>query len=634
MNRILTLVIAIIILSLSQTANATIYGTLSICAGQTTSLTGDSLGTTGGTWTSSNPSVASLTYYSATTTSVHGVAAGTSIITYTGPSGVSTVVFTVMPVPMPISGGTSVFCAGTTTTLSSTTPGGTWSSWNPAVATVSASGIVTGVGAGWSQIYYTLGTGCSASHMVTVNAAPVVDTVDGWPAICPGATTTYTCSTTGGAWTSSNTAVATINSAGVITGIATGTSTITYTVVGGCGTGINTAVISVTTTLSAGTIAGASPILTGSGSTFYPTLPGGVWSSSNTAVATINATGNAMGIAAGTTTISYTITSGSCTPASATTLLTVNNPNCISGALVLSGAPYTGYMKVWLIKYNPSTHMLTASDSMNAYCSGGMGHYQFCGMGTDSFRVKAADDTVLPGPGYQPTYHTSSAYWHSATVINHVFGFNDINKDISIGYGATTAGPGFIAGDVTTGANKGTADGLPAPGLLIFCQDNTTGAIMQQAITDAAGHYSFSNLPVGQSYKIYPECINYATTPYPPITLTAETPAMNVASFVQHTLSYTITPIVAGVADISSGGNSVRIFPNPASGSLNVLWNAASTGNGTVVITDMAGRKVRAANMDMTTGNTLLDIEGLSKGLYLVSVKAEGISSNTKIEIQ
>ena len=52
-----------------------------------------------------------------------------------------------------------------------------------------------------------------------------------------GATTAYASTVTGGTWTSSNTAVATVNaSTGVITGVAAGTATFTYTIAGtgGC----------------------------------------------------------------------------------------------------------------------------------------------------------------------------------------------------------------------------------------------------------------------------------------------------------------------------------------------------------------------------------------------------------------
>lgn len=74
--------------------------------------------------------------------------------------------------------GTATVNIGNTTTLTSTTSGGTWSSSNTAVATVGTGGVVTGVAAGTAAISYTVTSYCgsaSATVVVTVSAVtPVV----------------------------------------------------------------------------------------------------------------------------------------------------------------------------------------------------------------------------------------------------------------------------------------------------------------------------------------------------------------------------------------------------------------------------------------------------------------------------
>ena len=89
--------------------------------------------------------------------------------------------------------------------------------------------------------YTVTGTGgcpnATATRTVTVTAAPVAGTLSGTQNVCVGLTTTFSSTQTGGTWSSSNTAIATINSStGVITGVAAGTATMTYTVTGtgGC----------------------------------------------------------------------------------------------------------------------------------------------------------------------------------------------------------------------------------------------------------------------------------------------------------------------------------------------------------------------------------------------------------------
>src|SRR5206468_8933204 len=114
-------------------------------------------------------------------------------------------------------------CIGQTATYTSSgTAGGAWSSSNPGVASVNASGLVTALSAGTTDITYTL-TGCggplTASKTLTVNPNVNPGTVSGTSSLCVGATATYTSTgDAGGSWSSSNTAVASVNaSTGLVT---------------------------------------------------------------------------------------------------------------------------------------------------------------------------------------------------------------------------------------------------------------------------------------------------------------------------------------------------------------------------------------------------------------------------------
>lgn len=131
-------------------------------------------------------------------------------------------------------------------------------------------------------------------------------------------------------WTSSNTAVATVNASGLVTAVAAGTATITVKTVDGNKTAtsaITVAAIPVSSVAvsptSASLYAGNTQQLSATISPANATNKNVTWSSSNNAIATVNSSGLVTAVAAGTATITATTQDGNKT-ASAT--ITVN-PN-------------------------------------------------------------------------------------------------------------------------------------------------------------------------------------------------------------------------------------------------------------------------------------------------------------------
>jgi uncharacterized protein YjdB len=116
----------------------------------------------------------------------------------------------------------------------------TWASSAPSVATVNASGVVTGVALGSATITATSTFDPTFKGSTTINVIPVVRTlVVAAPSGTPfylGATQTLVATITADAgvvttlaWSSSNPSVATVSTAGVVTANAVGTATITAT---------------------------------------------------------------------------------------------------------------------------------------------------------------------------------------------------------------------------------------------------------------------------------------------------------------------------------------------------------------------------------------------------------------------
>ena len=225
------------LLTVTSTPSAgTIVGPSNVCVGDMITL---SDGTTGGTWSSSASGTASV----GSTGIVSGTTAGSAVISYTVVTSCGTAVatFDVTVVTSASAGsitGSTTVCVGGATTLADATTGGTWSSASSAVATVSGTGVVTGVAVGVDIISYEVSTSCGSAtvtYTITVDAAGSAGTITGPSNVCEGAVITMADGTTGGSWSTTNTN-ASVTTTGAVTGITPGTDTVVYTIVGGlCG---------------------------------------------------------------------------------------------------------------------------------------------------------------------------------------------------------------------------------------------------------------------------------------------------------------------------------------------------------------------------------------------------------------
>jgi uncharacterized protein YjdB len=185
-----------------------------------------------------------------------------------------------------------------------------WSSTNSAVATVDATGVVNGIGAGTAGITAT-SEGRSGTATVTVDAVPVaaVTVSLGSSTLEVGSTTQATATTTDKdgtvlngrtvSWSSDNTAVATVSSTGIVTAVQTGSAAISGTSEGKSG------LATITVGVSTGYGSSAEKIrVVDIGTTFTPTLSGSsagttTFVSRATSVATVDAQGRITGVGEG-----------------------------------------------------------------------------------------------------------------------------------------------------------------------------------------------------------------------------------------------------------------------------------------------------------------------------------------------
>jgi gliding motility-associated-like protein len=137
--------------------------------------------------------------------------------------------------------------------------GGTWTSSDASVASITNGGVVTGVSVGTADMTFTnTTTGCSSAGStgtIIVNESPTI-TVPTANAICEGSTLNLQ-PTTGGLWSSNDASIATITNGGEVTGVSQGTTEMVFTdTATGCSSiaSTGTIIVNTTPTLTTGAI--------------------------------------------------------------------------------------------------------------------------------------------------------------------------------------------------------------------------------------------------------------------------------------------------------------------------------------------------------------------------------------------
>lgn len=297
-------------------ANITSLNGNSFCEGGSITL----VASNGASYAWSNGAITQSTTFSAS---------ANATVTVTDASGCSATsapfVVTMNPAPVATitASSATTFCAGASVTL--TAPVAASYLWSSGETTQS---IVASVDGPYT-VTITNGLGCaatSANTNITVLSVPVVQAIAGSNSICEGATTTLSNASIGGSWASSNTVAATIDAAGLLTGLSNGATTISYSVTNA--NGCTTAVlfnVNVNANPVLPTISGSSAVCVGSTTTLVNAQSDGTWTSSDVAVANVAANGVVSGVSAGTALISYSYTNALGCTSQVTASLQINS---------------------------------------------------------------------------------------------------------------------------------------------------------------------------------------------------------------------------------------------------------------------------------------------------------------------
>lgn len=535
-----------------------------------------------------------------------------------------------------ISGGTEVCVAGTLA-LSNSIAGGVWSATN-SHATVSATGVVTGVSAGVDTIYYTAyGGDQKVFKVITINPLPVVSATTGTPSVCPAATTTLSNSTTGGTWSSSN-ANATV-AGGVVTGVTTGSSIISYSVTNGCGTAIDTMLVTIEPLPVVGITTGAAGVCAGSTTTLVNPTGGGTWSSSTTSHATV-AGGIVTGVGAGTAVISYAVTNA-CGTVADTMLFTVNplpdagtitgtNHVCVGGSVTLTNAASGGS---WLASTGTAD---VTGGVVTGVSAGNMVIFytvtNTCGTAEDTMAmvVNAVPDagtitgttTICNGTSSTLTASMSGGAWSSSNAAT-------ASVDATGVVNAITTGSATISYMLSNecGADTATTSisivSLPDPGTISGADTVCPGATISLSASVGSGTWSTSDNSLASVTS------GGVVTGVGAGSVTISYQVSNVCGPNTATYSVTVLPLTAcpdNVNDILIA-TGITLYPNPNDGTFTIAgtW-PGSDRQVTIEIVNMLGQTAYKNTATVTNGElkVLLQTTNLAVGSYLVRLSDGG----------
>lgn len=284
-------------------------------------------------WSSDDEAVATVDASGVVT----AVGAGTATITATGSSSGRTATATVTvteavevavtPTEATLEVGATVQLAATSTDAAD---GFDWASGDDTVATVDANGLVTAVGEGTTQVTATgTNSGESASATITVNPATVVSVTPTEASIEIGGTVALTANSSDAAdtffWESDAESVATVDAAGLVTGVGEGTAVVTAT---GSASGESaSATITVTVPVEVSVAPSEATIQVGETVQLTPSstdpLDAFTYESEDSLVASVDAGGLVTGVAPGTAAVSVTGTNSGKTASAAITVTAV-----------------------------------------------------------------------------------------------------------------------------------------------------------------------------------------------------------------------------------------------------------------------------------------------------------------------
>lgn len=411
-------------------------------------------------------------------------------------------------------------------------------------------------------------------------------------------------------WTSSNTAVATVNASGLVSAVSAGTTTITVKTVDGNKTAtsaitvaaIPVASVSVSPT-TASLYAGNTQQLSATIAPANATNKTVTWSSSNTGVATVNSSGLVTAVSAGTANITVTTQDGSKTAIAAITV----NPNTNFTVYFYKPSTWGTGIKIYYWSALPTGVLADASWPGVNMTDAGNGWYSYTYTNVTSTNLIFNDGTSQSADlnrNKTGWYMNTTWYDSNPGTVVAVTGVTLSPTTATLLVGATQQLTPTVAPATATNKTVTYSSGNTAVATV-----NTSGLITAVAAGSATITVTTQDGAKTATCAVTVNATNVAVTS---VSLSPTSASLSVGGTQQ--LTPTILPANATNKSVTYSSSNTAVATVNASG----LVTAVANGTATITVTTVSGSKTSTATITVSTATgTYFTIKNRWTGAYL-----------------
>ena len=376
-------------------------------------------------------------------------------------------------------------------------------------------------------------------------------------------------------------------------------------------------------------------ICLGDSATLNPTVTGGVppytyiWDEGGTYYYTPSIT---LSPSTGTS-FTLTITDANGCYSNANPSITVNSLTDIGGYIGYSAGSFNNGGTIVLYKYEP---LFVSFDTIQTTLIDGSGLYYFNSVPANNYIIKAFPFGSFPD--VVPTYLGDTYLWENATILNHGCVSNNIGNNIQMLEPPLLSGPGVLSGVISEGPGFQRLEGDPIPGIDIKLGRNPGGQLVTNTQTNAAGQFTFNNIPVnipGEYYTIYVDMPGLMRDSVYNITVDATNYIFTQLDHkVDSNSVYPIYPVVTSISNTDLvKENKFIVYPNPFRDDVTVTYSLHENAEVKLEIYNLLGVKEQSiVNTKQLPGDYKFTLDNdLNSGVYFISLTINGKTSSQRI---